>query len=363
MNFETRYFHTFNLIPEIGPLRFKKLFSYFANLKEAWEAPLLELKRAGLEEKIAQKILTFRSQIDPEKELDKVKKQNIDIITLKDKDYPALLKEIYNPPALLYVRGNIKNQNGFYLAVVGTRKPSSYGRQVTFQLIGLLAQTKITIVSGLALGIDALAHQASLDFGAPTIAVLGGGCDNYSIYPRTNFGLAQKILERGGGLLSEYPPGTRPLPQNFPQRNRIISGLTLGTLVIEAGEKSGTSITARAALEQNREVFAVPGSIYSLNSRGTNNLIKMGAKLVSCVQDILDELNLDLIIKPNKKEKISPATQEEAVLLKYLSGEPIHIDELIQKTKLPSAQISPILTMMEMQGKVRNVGVGNYVLI
>lgn len=363
MNWETKYFHAFNLIPDISPLRFKRLLSYFPNLKEAFLSPLLELKRAGLEEKIAQKILTFRSQIDPEKELDRVKKQNIDIITLKDKGYPSLLKEIYNPPALLYVRGKIKNQNGFYLAVVGTRKPSSYGRQATFQLIGLLAQTKITIVSGLALGIDALAHQASLDFGAHTVAVLGGGSDDQSIYPRSNFGLAQKILERGGGLLSEYPPGTRPLPQNFPQRNRIISGLSLGTLVIEAGEKSGTSITARAALEQNREVFAVPGSIYSLNSRGTNNLIKMGAKLVSCVQDILDELNLDLIVKPAQKEDISPASQEEATLLKYLSAEPTHIDALIEKSKLSSSQISPTLTIMEMQGKVRNVGSGNYVLI
>lgn len=358
----SQYYHGFNLIPGVGPLCFKKLLSYFPDLEQAWFAPLLELKRAGLEEKEARQIISARSGINPAEALQKVRQQGIKIITIQNKKYPKSLKEIYDPPALLYLKGEIKKPGNIYLSVVGTRKPTSYGRQVTFQIVGLLSQIKISIVSGLALGIDALAHQACLSFAGHTIAVLGSGIDDQSIYPRTNFKLAQRILGHGGALISEYPPGAPARKQNFPQRNRIIAGLSRGLLVIEAAERSGTSITARAALDQNRDIFAIPGSIYNPYSRGTNNLIKMGAKLVSDTQDILDELNLNLSLKTSKTIQKPSATQEEAIILKYLSQEPTHINEVIRKGKFSSGQVSTILTLLEMKGMVRNVGSGNYII-
>lgn len=361
-NNDAKYYHAFSLIPDFGPLKFKKIIHHFADLEKAWFASGTELMRAGIKEKMAEKIAKYRAQINPESEAEKISQSGVRMITIKDEAYPRLLKEIYDPPALLYARGEIKNPCPIALSVVGTRKPSTYGREVVFQLVGLLAQEKITIVSGLALGIDALAHQACLNFSGHTIAVLGGGVDNPSIYPRANWQLGQNILQKSGALISEYPPGTKPAKQNFPNRNRIISGLSQGTLIIEAGEKSGTLITARAALEQNREVFAVPGSIYNPACRGTNYLIKNGAKLVANIQDILEELNLNQITAPLSRAEIKPDTPEEALILEHLSSEPTYIDSLTQATALPAQKISTVLTMMEMKGMVRNVGGLNYVL-
>jgi len=359
----SEYYHAFNLIPCVGPLCFKKLLSYFSEIKQAWSAPFLELKRAGLEEKIARQIITERHEINPQEEAQKIQKQEIRIITIQDKEYPKNLKQIYDPPALLYIRGEIKKPGNICLAVVGTRKPTNYGRQVTFQIVGLLGKAKISIISGLALGIDALSHQSCLDFSVHTVAILGGGIDNQSIYPRNNLNLAQRILEHNGALVSEYPPGTPPRKQHFPQRNRIISGLSRGVLIIEAAEKSGTLITARAALDQNRDIFAIPGSIYNPYSHGTNDLIKMGAKLVSGIQDILDELNLSLSLKPSEKIKVPTKSPEETLILKYLSKEPIHINTLIKKDKFAPGKVSTILTLLEMKGMVRNVGSDNYVVV
>ncbi len=359
---DSKYYHAFNLIPNIGPLKFKKLIAYFKDLKKAWFAPYTEIIKSGISEEVSERICRERQNINPETEWQKLVTEGLQVLTIQDENYPPLLKEIYDPPAILYLRGEMAHLQKTSLAVVGTRKPTSYGREVTFQLVGLLTQAQINIISGLALGIDALAHQACLNFGGYTIAVLGGGVDDSSIYPRANWGLAQNIIQKGGALISEYPPGTKPLKQNFPHRNRIISGLSQGTLIIEAGEKSGTLITARAALEQNREVFAVPGSIYNPYSRGTNYLIKIGAKLVMNIQDILEELNLSVLKEIPEKQKITSDNPEEALLLQYLSFEPTYIDELTKKTKLPASRISTTLTILEMKGIVRNIGSANYVL-
>ena len=330
-------------------------------MQEAFGASFNQLKEAGLEEEIILEFIEKRKQIDPEKEWEKIEKEEIKILTIRDENYPTRLKEIYNPPAILYYKGKIE-KNEYSLAIVGTRKLTSYGKQATIEIASQLAQNGLVIVSGLALGIDTLAHQASINTKARTIAVLGGGLDKKTLYPAANQKLAEKIIEQNGAIISEYPVATTPLKQNFPNRNRIISGLSLGVLVIEAPEDSGALITARFALEQNREVFALPGSIYSQNSLGPNNLIKMGAKLITHASDILESLNLMQATEFIKAKKIVPDTKEEALILEHLSREPIHIDKLVELTKLDTATISSTLTMMEMKGKVRDLGGMSYVI-
>ena len=286
--------------------------------------------------------------------------ENIRKITLQDKNYPAILKEIHNPPKELYIKGEIINQDKVAIGVVGTRKYTQYGKQACLDIAGKLARLGITIVSGLAKGIDTWAHQAALEQGGRTIAVLGSGLDKKSFYPSSNYSLSEKICQQGA-MISEYPPGTRGTQFTFPQRNRIISGLSLGVVVIEAPEESGALITAALALEQNREVFAIPGSIYEKNTQGTNQLIKMGAKLVTDVEDILDELNLSHLLTIEKK-KIKPENREEEIIISVLSGQPTHIDEIIKKSGLSASAVNSTLMILELKRAVRNLGRGNYVL-
>jgi DNA processing protein len=288
------------------------------------------------------------------------KQENIRKITLQDKDYPAILKEIPDSPKELYIKGEIINQDKVAVGVVGTRKYTQYGKQVTLDIAGKLAKLGITIISGLAKGIDTWAHQAALEQGGRTIAVLGSGLDKKSFYPSTNYSLSEKICQQGA-VISEYPPGTRGTQFTFPQRNRIISGLSLGVVVIEAPEESGALITAALALEQNREVFAIPGSIYEKNTQGTNQLIKMGAKLVTDVEDILDELNLSHLLTTEKK-KIKPENREEEIIISVLSGQPTHIDEIIKNSKLPASTVNSVLMILELKKAVRNLGRGHYIL-
>jgi len=281
-------------------------------------------------------------------------------ITLQDRDYPAILKEIHDPPKELYIKGEITNQDKVAVGVVGTRKFTPYGKQVAFDIVGKLARMGITIVSGLARGIDTFAHQAALEANGRTIAVLGSGLDKASFFPPPNYYLGEKISQQGA-VISEYPPGTRGTFFTFPQRNRIISGLSLGVIVIEAPEESGALITAALALEQNREVFAIPGSIYEKNSIGTNRLIKLGAKLVTDVDDILEELNLSHLLTTEKK-KVKPDNKEEEVILSILSAQPIHIDEVIKKSGLSAGIVNSTLMILELKKAVRNLGKGNYIL-
>lgn len=358
---ERAYWLGFNQCQKINWQRLSGLLKYFNSLESAWKADVFELKNAGIENNVLEELTELKRKFDPEKELENLEKQGIRVLTIKDEEYPKLLSEIFSPPWLLYIRGEIKKEDEFALSVVGTRKMTDYGKQVTEEIAYDLAKSGITIISGLASGIDTCAHKSSLEAGGRTIAVLGSGIDDKSIFPQSNLALASKI-ERLGAIISEYPPGYPSLRQNFPARNRIVAGLSLGVLVTEAPEDSGALITAKFALEQNREIFAVPGNIYSRNSFGPNNLVKMGAKPVTNFKDILDELSLNLAIDYKKAEEIIAETPEEAKLLEYLSREPMHIDILVQETGFEAGLVNSTLTVMEMKGKVKDLGGMNYIL-
>ena len=348
--------------PKFGPKRLKLLLAYFSNAANAFEAPQSEIIKAGIKERIASEFISVRASINLDKLLSTLENENIQVIAQNDERYPALLKEIYDPPALLYTKGKLASRDEYAIAVVGTRKFSPYGQRVSEEIVRDLAQNKLTIVSGLALGIDAIAHKACLEAGGRTIAVLGTGLDKNSIYPGANRALADKIIDQGGAMVSEFPLFTPPFRSNFPQRNRIISGLSLGTLVIEAAARSGALITAFSSLEQNREVFAVPGSIYSETSIGPNKLIKLGAKPITEAKEIMETLDLKEISQYIKNKKIIPGSAEEELLLAHLGSEPTHVDDLVRLTKLQVAAINATLTMMEMKGMVKNLGNMQYVL-
>lgn len=362
MSNEQKYFNAFNLIDGIGPIKFKKLLAYFNSLEKAWLADERDFVQTGLEDKIIKEIISKRPIINPDKEFEKLLKEKISVVTIRDENYPKRLKEIYDPPAILYVRGEFQPQDEFALGVVGTRKMSYYGQQITPEITSTLSETGLTIVSGLAQGIDTLAHHAALQANGRTIAVLGSGLDWKSIFPSINQKLAERISQQGA-VISEYPIGTPGLKLNFPARNRIISGLSLGILVIEAPERSGALITAQHALDQNREVFAIPGSIYNQNSSGSNNLIKMGAKLVVNCDDVLEELNLKTISQCIETRQIIPETKEESLILNFLSREPIHIDRIASLTKLDTSLVNSTLAIMEMKGLIKNLGGMNFVLV
>jgi len=357
---ELKYWLAFSKMPEIGAVKFKRLIAFFENLEQAWKARVPELIKAGIEEKYAYIIIDKRNIIDPDIELEKIQKQNISVITIKNKNYPEPLAEIYNPPALFYFKGNIDILNQPCLSVVGTRKITDYGKRITSDLVSVLANNGLTIISGLALGIDALAHKTTIESCGKTAAILGSGVNN--IYPLANTNLAEKILESDGCIISEYPLGMMALKHHFPVRNRIISGLSMGTLVIEAGKKSGALITAKYALDQNRQVFTVPGNIYNQSSVGPNNLIKMGAVPVTCANDILDALNIEMVHHQKISQEIIGDTKEEKIMIKHLSTEPISIDELVKLTSIDIQILNSSLTMMEMKGIVKNLGGQNYIL-
>lgn len=348
--------------PKFGPKRLKLLLTYFNNAEQAFEAPLNEIIKAGIKERIALEFISARANIDLRKLLNILKNENIQVIALRDERYPKLLKEIFDPPALLYVKGELKSRDEYAIAIVGTRKFSPYGKRVTVEITKELAQNKLTVISGLALGIDAIAHHACLEAGGRTIAVLGTGLDKASIYPSSNSSLANKIIDMDGAIISEFPLFTQPFRSNFPQRNRIISGLSLGTLVVEAANRSGALITAFSSLEQNREVFAVPGSIYSETSVGPNKLIKQGAKPITKAKEIMETLDLKEVSQYINNKKIIPDSAEEELLLTHLGREPMHVDDLTRLTKLQVAAINATLTMMEMKGMVKNLGNMQYVL-
>ena len=356
---DIKYWIGFNIVPGIGPAKFRALIDHFGDLEAAWRADAHKLREAGLDRRAIENLLATRAGISLDEEVERVARRGAHVLTWEDAAYPPQLHNIYNPPPLLYVKGQILPEDEWAVAVVGTRRATVYGREATRQIAGDLARNRITIVSGLARGIDAQAHHAALEVGGRTIAVLGCGID--IIYPPENRKLAEEIVERGA-LITEYPLGTPPEGGNFPPRNRIISGLALGTLIVEAGEDSGALITADYALEQGREVFAVPGNIFNRGSGGTNKLIQQGAKLVLSAQDVLEELNLTMVSQQMEVREVVPENETESILLKYISSEPIHVDEIKQATGLPMATVSSTLAMMELKGMVRQVGGMNYIL-
>jgi DNA processing protein len=349
----------FSLIPGIGRVRLSLLENHFGDLAAAWSAGASELARCGLDAGTLKAIAYWRPRIEPELELEKAEKAGIQVLTIADRAYPARLKEIYDYPPVLYVKGNILPEDELSVAVVGTRKPTVYGRQVTEELVTELSRNRIVIASGLARGIDTIAHTTALKSGGRTLAVLGCGVN--VIYPSENTGLAKQILENGA-LISECPIDSGPRPENFPRRNRILSGLTLGTLVTEAGEGSGALITADYALEQDREVFAVPGSILSPQSSGTNRIIQQGAKLVRNTGDVMEELNVRAVTGQLEFKEILPENDMEKQLLKFLGVEPVHIDEVCRASGLPTPVVSSTLAMMELKGMVKQLGGMNYAL-
>lgn len=281
-------------------------------------------------------------------------------ISLGDKEYPELLKKIPAPPKTLFLRGEINPKEKCF-AIVGTRRCSFYGKEVALEIAGDLTEIGLTIVSGMAPGIDTFAHLAAVERKKRTIAVLGTGLDEKSIYPKTNLKLAKRILANGGCLISEYPPGTPGSKFTFPQRNRIISGLSLGVLVVEAKERSGALITAEWARKQNRPVFAVPGPVHSLNSKGPHYLIKTGGKLVENARDILKELGDFEFPETREKEPIGE-TFEENLILNALKEEVLDIDKIIEKTKLSPAEVASALAILEIKDKVKNLGGNIYAI-
>lgn len=357
---DLKYWLAFNRTKGIGPAKQRALLDYFGNIRDAWHASERQLTEIGIDSRAAQQLLETRATLDLDTSLEQVQSAGIKILTWKSPEYPTYLNEIPNPPALLYVRGQIRQDDKWAVAVVGTRRLTAYGRQVTRELVRGLVRSKVTIVSGLARGIDSVAHKEAIDCGGRTLAVLGCGPD--IIYPAENRAVAQKIIAGQGALISNYPLGTQPDAKNFPPRNRIISGLSLGVIVVEAGKRSGALITAKFALEQDREVFAVPGNINSPASQGTNGLIQQGAKLVRGVDDILEELNLTMVTEHSALQMIMPETAEEAAILGHLSHQPLHIDELTRMSELPSGLVSSTLSMMELKGMVQQVGGMNFVL-
>lgn len=281
-------------------------------------------------------------------------------ITIKDGRYPKILKKIAHPPQVLYVRGDLKADEKCF-AIVGTRLCSAYGKQVAMDIAGNLADAGLTIVSGLAPGIDTAAHRAAVELKKRTIAVLGTGVDEKSLYPKENIQLARRIIETGGAVISEYPPGTPGSKITFPERNRIISGLSLGTLVVEAKQKSGALITANYARKQKRKLFAVPGPVYSQNSKGPHMLIKRGAMLVENASDILKELRIKQV-GTKRDDELRVASGEERLIAKVLAEGPLDIEKIIDKTGLPAPAVASTLTIMELQNKIRSLGRNTYAL-
>lgn len=280
----------------------------------------------------------------------------IKTIKKSSKEYPKILKEIHNAPEQLYVRGALPKDCNLNFAIVGTRSASDYGKTLAFKIAKELSELGFNIVSGLALGIDTQAHLGALQGRGKTIAVLGSAIDNDSVYPSINLKLVDKIINLGGAVISEYAPKTKSEIWFFPERNRIIAGLSRGVLVVEAPEKSGALITARLALEQNREVFAVPGSIFSKNSFGTNNLIKGGAKMVTSVDDILEEFNLTDLKPQAMKTLENNLSKEEALILKTIETEPLHVDKICEIAKMPMNQTLSTISTLEIQGIIKNIG-------
>jgi DNA processing protein len=356
---DLRYWVGFSKVPGIGPARLRALLDYYGKIKLAWQANPGELRAIGLDKRSVENLYQVRNNLNLDAELEKLERLGISVLTWESQDYPRLLKNIVDSPPILYVRGHLKPEDEWALAVVGTRRATSYGRECTRLLVGGLVESGITVVSGLAYGIDTEAHKTAVRAGGRTIAVLGCGVD--IVYPSENRQLSQAIIEKGA-IISEYPLGTNPESGNFPRRNRIISGLSLGVLIVEGTIQSGARITADYALEHGREVFAVPGTILRRNSSGPNYLIQNGAKLVTQVNDILEELNLTMIAHHAEARAIIPDNEVEAVLLERLSAEPIHVDDLGQATGLSAPEIASALTMMELKGMVRQVEGMNYVI-
>lgn len=349
---------TLSVFNKIGPRGFAKLFpGGKIDLKKLTEYKMIA---AGIQLEIAKQFMEHLNKFEVDVELEKLEKHKIKLVSKDDESYPELLKEIHDPPYLLYIYGSLDSLKAPSLAVVGSRKHTHYGKEVVDKVVPELVQHGITIVSGLALGIDALAHKVALDSGGKTVAIIGCGLDN--IYPMANINLAREIIRKGGAIVSEYPFGTPPLKQHFPARNRIISGVSLGTLVIECDIESGAMITAHHCIEQNREMFAVPGFLTNPLSAGPNSLLKMGAHVVTSGKDVVEGLELFWdadTVKICDKDITLPINERN--IYDLLSHEPVHIDVIVEHSRMNMADVNSALLFLEIKGMVRNIGAAKYI--
>ncbi len=335
------------------------MLSHFGSMEAAWKASAGQLHAAGIDQATVSSVVAERDGVSPDDEMSRLEKAGVQAYTWEDAEYPARLKEVDDKPPVLYVRGELRSEDEAAVAIVGTREATPYGRQAAEHFASDLAANGVTVVSGLARGIDAVAHRAALAVDGRTIAILACGLD--IVYPPEHAKLAREISEHGA-LLSDYPLGIQPRSEFFPRRNRILSAVSLGVLVVEGTETSGALLTARYALDQNREVFAVPGSIYAPTHRGVNKLIQEGeAKLVSSTEDILQELNLTMVTQQIELREVVPADPTEAKLLSVLSNQPSHIDDVQRVSGLPIASVSSALAVLELKGMVRQVGPMNFI--
>ena len=363
------------LTPGLGPSKARRLVERLGDIQAVFKATLTELEATGIQAASAQSLGTGRSLELAHDELDRASAAGVQIVSLQDPGYPSQLKQIYDPPLILFIRGDSAVLSRPGIAIVGTRHPTPYGTGMAERLACDLATRGLVIFSGLARGVDAAGHRGALAAKGKTVAVLGTGVD--VVYPKENTRLAEQILAFGGALISEFPLSTFPAPQNFPIRNRIISGISAGVLVVEAAEYSGTRITSRCALEQNREVFAVPGNVTNKNSWGPNTLIKQGAKLVATWEDIWEELPLEirLALEPAgghesqtegtaslfQDDTLGPHEKKILALLK--ADEATQIDEIVERLEpeLSSSEIFAALFELELAGKARQLPGKNFV--
>ncbi|MGW8250647.1 MAG: DNA-processing protein DprA [Anaerolineales bacterium] len=355
-----QYWVGFNLVKGIGSARLRLLLDHFGSIQAAWNAPLDRLYATGLSPRLVDNLIQVRSEVSLERVWERIQAQGVRVLTWEDEIYPRRLMEIDQPPPVLYVRGELSPQDDWSVAVVGTRRITAYGRQVTEKIAGFLANNGITVISGMARGVDAAAHRTALESGGRTLAVLGCGVDR--IYPPEHRKLAETIIQNGA-LISDYPLGTSPDSMNFPARNRIISGLAQAVVVVEAGERSGALITARFAADQGRDVFAVPGNINAPQSVGANRLIQQGAHPLLEPQEILEILNLTMVIQHQSARVALPADATEAQLLRIISQEPVHVDDICNSACMPIEQVTAALAMMELKGMVRQVGGMHYIAV
>lgn len=354
---QRKYWVGFGLTPFIGPSRLQRLIDRFGDAEEAWQASEHDL-HSVLDDRATESLLATRRRLSLDKEMERYEQKGIRVLTVAEDAYPRLLKQIPAPPPVIFLRGTLLPDDDLAVAIVGTRRSSSYGREVTARMATGLAEAGVTVVSGLARGIDAAAHGATLVAGGRTIAVLGSGVD--IIYPSEHHQLAERIVENGA-LVSDYPPGRKPDAPNFPARNRIISGLSLGVVVIEAPNRSGALITVDFAADQGREVFIVPGSVLSDNSAGCHRMLRDGARLVTCADDVLDDLRIGQRKDQAAVQQALPLTDGERRMLNHINADPQHIDEIIAAANVPVSEGLALISMLELKGIVRDAGARHFV--
>lgn len=353
---DAKFWVGFGRVPFVGPARIERLVRHFGGLDRAWAAPPQELRRV-LDERALASLLKTRGELSLDGEMERIAGAGVSVLTRADSGYPRLLAQIPAPPPVLYLRGNLLPEDEVAVAIVGTRRMTPYGREMATRLGGDLAAAGVTVVSGLARGVDAAAHRAALAAGGRTLAVLGSGPD--VVYPQEHTELAARVAEQGA-VLADYPPGRQPDAPNFPARNRIVAGLSLGVIVVEAPARSGALITVDFAADQGRDVFAVPGGVLTPSSAGCLRLLRDGARLVTSADDVLEDLNLGRRREQVAVQHVLPLDEDERRLVALLGGEPQHIDELAAAADRPVAEIGALLMTMELKGLVRDAGAQHY---